>query len=357
MVVTGLLAVVSHAGKALTAPLDYPCRPASPAGRETGKTNAAVQALVTSASRKLPLLRAVSDHLATVAPDATVVASDANPFCLAAYAWQPFVAFPRLDDVAPQTVIDAVTAVSPELLIPTRDADVLFFADHHAALAARGTWCLAGSEPAVARCLDKLAFAVALTDAGVPVIPTVLDPAAARSDRVVVKERHGAGSRGLGLDLAPGIAATMAEALAEPVFQPFVPGREVSIDAYRARDGRVLGVIVRSRDVVVGGESKVTTTVDPGPYAALTDAALTALELTGHAVLQAIDGADGPVLVECNPRLGGASTLSLAAGLSSVEWAWLEAHGRDPGELAFEPAPPGLRLVRTAHDTIGRVDP
>lgn len=316
-----------------------------------------MQVLVTSASRKLPLLRALSAQLATVAPDATVVAADADPACLAAYAWEPFVAFPRLADASPQAVVDAVAAVSPDLLVPTRDADVLFFADHHGALAARGTWCLAGTEPAVARCLDKLAFAAALAEAGVPVIPTVLDPAAARSDRVVVKERRGAGSRGLGLDLAPGVAATLAEALDEPVFQPFVPGREVSIDAYRARDGRVLGVVVRSRDVVVGGESQVSTTVDSGPYAALAGAALTALELTGHAVLQAIDGPGGPVLVECNPRLGGASTLSLAAGLRSVEWAWLEAHGRDPGEVGFEPAAPGLRLVRTAHDAIGRVDP
>lgn len=316
-----------------------------------------VQALVTSASRKLPLLRAVAAQLAGVAPDATVVASDADPSCPAAFAWEPFVAFPRLDDVAPQTVVDAVTALAPDLLIPTRDADVLFFADHHEALAARGTWCLAGTEQAVTRCLDKLAFAVALTDAGVPVIPTVLDPAAARSDRLVVKERHGAGSRGLGLDLSPGIAATMAEALAEPVFQPFVPGPEVSIDAYRARDGRILGLVARSRDVVVGGESQVTTTVDAEPYAALAAAALTSLGLTGHAVLQAIDGPDGPVLVECNPRLGGASTLSLAAGLLSVAWAWLEAHGRDPLELAFEPQEPGLRLVRTAHDAIGRIRP
>lgn len=315
-----------------------------------------MKALVTSASRKLPLLRAVFDQLATVTPDVTVVATDADPGCLAAYAWQPFVPFPRLDDVAPATVIDAVGVLAPELLIPTRDADVLFFAEHVDALAARGTWCLGGTRPAVARCLDKLAFAVALTDAGVPVIPTVLDPAGAGSDRLVVKERHGAGSRGIGLDLAPGLAAEAAEALSEPVFQPFVPGREVSIDAYRTRDGRLLGQVARSRDVVVGGESQVSTTVDPEPYAALTSAALSALELTGHAVLQAIDGPDGPVLVECNPRLGGASTLALAAGLRSVAWAWAEASGFDPGEIAFDPEPPGLRLVRAPSDAIGRVD-
>jgi len=313
-----------------------------------------VRVLVTSASRKLPLLRAIADQLAVVAPAAEVVAADADPRCLAAYAWRPFVPFPRLDDAAPQTVIDAIGVLAPEVLVPSRDADVTFFAEHVDALAARGTWCLAGTGPAVTRCLDKYAFSAALADAGVPAIPTALDPAAVHADRLVVKERHGAGARGVRLDLSAQAAAAAAEDLSEPVFQPFVPGPEVSIDAYRARDGRLLGLIARSRDLVRHGESQVTTVVDPAPYAGLATAALTALGLTGHAVLQAIDGPDGPVLVECNPRLGGASTLALAAGLRTVAWAWLEAAGQDPGTVAFAPAAPGLRLVRAPADEIGR---
>lgn len=316
-----------------------------------------MQALVTSASRKLPLLRAVAAQLGESATEVVVVAADANPQCVAAYAWQPFVLLPRLADVAPSTVVDAIAVLGVELLIPTSDADALFFAEQREELAARGVWCPTGDQPSVARCLDKLAFAEVLADAGVPAIPTSLDPAMAAGGRVVVKERFGAGSRGLLVDATPADAAAFAESLVEPVFQPFIRGREVSIDAYRSRDGRLLGTVVRTRDVVVGGESQVTTTVDPKPYLALVEQALTELGLTGHAVLQAIDGPQGPVLVECNPRVGGASTLSFAAGLRSIAWAWSEAQGQDPAVVPFVAQDPGLRLVRAPADEIGRIDP
>ena len=45
-----------------------------------------MQAVVTSASRKLPLLRAIADQLQRVAPGASVVATDADPRCVAAFA-------------------------------------------------------------------------------------------------------------------------------------------------------------------------------------------------------------------------------------------------------------------------------
>ena len=34
-------------------------------------------------------------------------------------------------------------------------------------------------------------------------------------------------------------------------------------------------------------------------------------------------------LIECNPRFGGASTLSIKAGLESFKWAYLEALNLD----------------------------
>lgn len=52
------------------------------------------------------------------------------------------------------------------------------------------------------------------------------------------------------------------------------------------------------------------------------------LGVYGHAVFQTIQDRSGEfVLVECNPRLGGASTLSIACGLKSFEWFLLEAQG------------------------------
>ena len=54
--------------------------------------------------------------------------------------------------------------------------------------------------------------------------------------------------------------------------------------------------------------------------------------LTGHALAQVIvDENDSLNIVEINPRLGGASPLSLACGLHSIEWFLRET----AGELMF----------------------
>lgn len=314
-----------------------------------------MKALVTSASRKIPLLRAITSQLqgATAGEPPTVVAGDADPRALAAYAWPEFWAMPRVDR-HPDEILAGIVAHGFDIVIPTRDADVTFLSHHRAALAARSVHCMVSPAESVDRCQDKISFAEVLADAGLPAIPTTLridDPALSGS-RLVVKERYGAGARGVTLDVAGPEAEAAALTLEAPVYQSFVPGREVSVDAYRTRDGRTLGAVARSRDLVVDGEAIVSTTIDPHPYADLVQRALDCLGVQGHVLLQVIDGPEGPRIVECNARLGGASPLSLAAGLNSIAWFALEARGADPATLPFEPHPGPLRLVRTAQDDI-----
>ena len=102
---------------------------------------------------------------------------------------------------------------------------------------------------AIDRCLDKARFASTLEESGLPAIPTAsslddLPPTA----EYVVKERRGSGSQGMGLRLSGRFALDAAARLQDPVFQPFVPGQELSIDAYRSRAGGTLGYVARSRD-------------------------------------------------------------------------------------------------------------
>jgi carbamoyl-phosphate synthase large subunit len=82
-------------------------------------------------------------------------------------------------------------------------------------------------------------------------------------------------------------------------------------------------------------------------------AAASALGLTGHMVFQAIEDRSGRVhLMECNSRFGGASTLSVAAGLDSFYWFFRECMGDDLHDVAFVESPEGLRQVRYASDKI-----
>jgi carbamoyl-phosphate synthase large subunit len=54
--------------------------------------------------------------------------------------------------------------------------------------------------------------------------------------------------------------------------------------------------------------------------------------LAGHAVVQLIDDGEQMHVIECNPRVGGASTLSMMVGLPTISWFLSEASGADPAD-------------------------
>ncbi|WP_201981857.1 NAD-dependent epimerase/dehydratase family protein [Hymenobacter rubidus] len=317
--------------------------------------------LISSISAKVPLTQAVKDAARRFNPGMKVVGGDLNPQALAFhYADAQWVMPLTIDDNLPE-IISYCQEQSITHIIPTRDGELAFWARHRAGLAAAGIAVLVSEPAAVQRCLDKVEFATFGRLTGLPVIPTSLRLDALATDReplppnaaFVVKERYGAGSLSLGLNLPEAAALTHSYELQEPVFQPFIQGQEISVDGYVDRAGRVHGLIARTRDLVVRGESQVTTTIQvPDALARLTPA-IEKLGLYGPFVLQALlTPAGGLHIIECNCRFGGASTLGIAAGVDSFFWFLQESAGVDLRQFPFQPVAGQLRQVRAAADVV-----
>lgn len=283
--------------------------------------------LVTSASRKVPLVQALKQAACRLNHDTRVVAGDMDALAIARFESDEFWQTPRLDDDSLSDLIQACRDRAISVVLPTRDGELDFWARHRKAFGQAGIEVIVSSPEAIARCRDKLEFALFGSDAGLPMIPTATTPDLFGDCPLVVKERFGAGSRGLGLNLTRHVAIEHAQDLEEPIFQPFVPGPEISIDGWVAKSGQVAGVVLRRRDRVVSGESQVTTTFRDASLEEQAIRVLTALQLRGPVVLQAIV-VDGRLqVIECNPRFGGASTASIAVGLDSLYWSLAEALG------------------------------
>jgi len=311
--------------------------------------------LVTSVAGKVPLLRAVQTAARRLHYATRVIGADLNPRALARAYAADFWAMPTLCDEALPELLAECQARGVAYLIPTRDGELAFWSRHRAALAAVGIAVLVSEPTAVARCLDKLEFAAFGQQVGLPVVPTSLhiDGLAAGTTAYVVKERHGAGSLSLGLNLPYAVATTHAQELQEPIFQPFIQGTEISVDGYVSRTGRVHGHVARTRDVVVHGESQVTTTLNDAALLARLTPLVESLGLYGPFVLQALLTADGGLhIIECNCRFGGASTLGIAAGVDSFFWFLQEAGGADLQAFSHQPTNISLRQTRAAADKI-----
>jgi carbamoyl-phosphate synthase large subunit len=285
--------------------------------------------LITSISHKIPLIHAVRTAAESLGVTGKICGADCDGDCLGKHFVDDMWVSPPQEELTVEMVIEYCKAHNVKAIIPTRDGELPFFANNCEALAEEGIHVMISQPQVIDLCRDKLLFSQYLADNDIPAIPASLSLDDIKDNNYVVKERFGAGSVALGLNLNRFQAKAWAKQLEDPVFQPFVPGSEYSIDIYVDKSGVTHGCVVRSRDKVVNGESQVTTSVEHPPLEELCVQVGELLQIYGHAVFQAICEPSGDVaLVECNARFGGASTLSIACGLHSFEWFILEILGK-----------------------------
>lgn len=285
--------------------------------------------LVTSASRKIPLIRSVKDASRRLGSKPRVIGGDRNSQSIAQFEVDEFWVMPELNLVSIDKMISECQRRDIKVILPTRDGELDYWAYHRDTFSDSGIEVIVSLPQSISRCRDKLDFAQFGERRGLPIISASMTPEGITNSLFVVKERYGAGSRGIGLGLSKDAALEHAKGLREPIFQPFIDGPEISIDSWVSKTGCVPGVVLRRRDVIFAGESQVTTTFQDVEIEREAIKAIKALELRGPVVLQAIISEYGLQIIECNPRFGGASTASIAAGLDSLYWSLAEVEDID----------------------------
>ncbi len=318
------------------------------------KASPPVRILVTSISRKIPMIQAIRKGVDKFSNQNEIHGADSDTRCLGRRFVDNFWHMPPIKDLRAADIVSYCTRHGITAIIPSRDGELSFFAQIASELKRQGINVMISPPEAVRICLDKFEFFRTLhQETECPPIPTSLTPDDFDSGPFAVKERFGAGSANLALGLDLKSAIEHAAKLQEPVFQPIISGLEYSIDVYLTMEGVAKGAIARIREQVVKGESMITTTKR---HTVLEEACINTarrLGLYGHVIFQAIEDNNGELhLVECNCRFGGASTLSVAAGLDSFYWFLTEAHGDDCAALPFLRSKEELRQVRYPADLI-----
>ncbi len=308
--------------------------------------------LVTSISKKVPMLQMVKTSLTKFSDNSKLYGADANENVIGRFFVDHFWQMPPHDSLELETLISYCLSHRIEAIIPTRDGELLFFAQHKKRLAEENIFVMVSSLDAVKMCIDKFLFYVTGKKRGYPVIQTSLEHIDISSSEFVVKERFGAGADKIGIQLTADEVVAYGKRLFLPIYQPYIKGEEYSVDLYITQNNVVKGAIARKREFVQHGESQITTAV---PYRELEDMCIqfvTDFKLTGHIVMQVIVDAKGNFhIVECNPRFGGASTLSVSLGLDSFYWFFSEVKGRDV-DVPFVRTEESKTMVRFPKDLV-----
>jgi carbamoyl-phosphate synthase large subunit len=307
--------------------------------------------LITSISRKVPLITAVRKATKNLNLACKLYGGDSHATCIARYFVDEFWQMPLQQELTIEELINFCEKNKIKAIIPTRDGELPFFSAHCEHLAHHGVSCLISKQESIETCLNKLLFYQFLTPFNIPVIPTAKDIKLISGPAYVVKECFGAGSHAIGLHLNLAEALDWSKNLKFPIFQPFIAGKEYSIDVYIDRNHSPRGAIARKRELVIGGESQITYSVH---HQAMEDLCLKTADLLGlygHAVFQVLcDASDQLHLIECNPRFGGASTLSVEMGLRSFEWFIQEC--RNQPLQSFKRSAKEMKMVRYPEDKV-----
>ncbi len=283
---------------------------------------------ISSISKKVPLIKQVRQAMNDLGLGGKLIGGDASPDCIGRFFVDGFWQMPLLESLTIELFLENCERFGIKAIIPTRTEELTFFGLYRDILKKHGIACLISPLASLEKCLDKLTFSRLLAEWNFPGIPAweQIDAIDTNCRSYVVKNRFGAGSREIKLNLSLQEALSYGKNIQNPLFQPFIEGEEYSVDLYVDQTKKVKGVLARRRELVIGGESQVTYSEPIGPLEELCSSLAEKLELYGPAVIQVIRGSEGLWnIIECNPRFGGASTLGIVMGVNSFVWFLLEA--------------------------------
>ncbi len=278
---------------------------------------------MTCAGRRVAMVRAFANALQHLGAAGQVMAADISPVAAACLQADRAFQVPRCDDPAYiDALLDIVANHDIRLLVPQTDLDLLALAKRQDAFAEQGCTVMIGTPEAVGICRDKAATAAFFDRAGVPGIRTITLEAF-RADPFwpcFAKPPGGSGSIGARrLDHPDELAIHVEKFGPDLVIQEHVGGQEITIDVYKARDGKVHAVVPRQRLAVRSGEVEIGVTIADDE---LVDA--------GRRIAESLEGIWGVFCCQCrrpvegqdrrgrffeiNARFGGGTPLSIAAG-------------------------------------------
>ncbi|MGO2034842.1 MAG: ATP-grasp domain-containing protein [Brevibacterium sp.] len=315
--------------------------------------------IISSAGRRLYLIDWFQEAFEALGIDGRVIIAENDPTSSSASYGDVGRCLPKYDDpdYGPE-LMSLVAEFDAKLFVSANDYELMHVhVNSGLANSLRESGVLVPGVSAAwqAGCADKLQMAKMLAAIEVPTPATVsgaddqgIDGLSAQADELVVKHRFGSGSSGLRLVSADQVRQAVTEAaLSAPsagghpgtrddvVVQPKLPGTEYGVDIIgNLTDGGILsGVLARRKVRMRAGETDKAATVDPAPFARISELIAGASDLTGLIDVDVfVDDFGEASVIDINPRFGGGYPFVHLAGADVPLYYLARAFGIDIGE-------------------------
>ncbi len=300
-----------------------------------GILNHSLNILFTCVGRRVVLLEAFRHAMEELGVKGKILATDVTQAAPAMHVADDRFIVPRAGNVTYMPCLEKIIRQNKvNLLIPLTDLDLRSLARHRERLAKElGCTVMIGPEPTVKICRDKRLFSERLQKAGMPSIRTFNLQQFLRNPFFPCFIKPLRGSAGLGtakiesdVELQSHIHVFGEQLLV----QDYVPGREYTVDVYRARDGEIKCIVPRQRLVVRSGEVDQGVTVYDEELFAETRKLVSLMDGLWGVFCCQCRRPEGkqPHFFEINPRFGGGAPLSIAAKADLPKYLLQEVLGK-----------------------------
>ncbi len=276
--------------------------------------------LITSASRKVSLVRNFKKALNKTGK---IYAADINVNSPALYFADEYLIVPRSDDPNfINFIIDFCKKKDIKLIIPTRDEELILFAENKDLFDERNIEIMVSDVEAIEICQDKEKFIDFCENNGFGIPKTYKNLESIKKEDFPLFLKPVVGKSGKDTFKVNSFEE-LNEILINDndfIIQECVEAPEYTIDLFADFKGNVISAVPRQRVYVWGGESLVTKTVKNDNIINESVRLSQKLELKGHNTIQCFFDGEIIKFIEINPRFGGAASISFESGANSAEF-------------------------------------
>src|SRR3990167_7707167 len=281
----------------------------------------ALNILITSASRKVSLVKSFQQALKEEGLGGFVVAADSSPDSASMQLADMGAIVPTLPNNGTdyeffKSIAEICIQMGIGLVVPTRDGELPFC-----------DFCVSNNLS----------------------VPQKIDDVTRLPVFVKARNGHG-GNSAARADTLPELFA-LRRRYGESITQENINAPEYTIDVFSDSNSKVLSVVPRQRIKIMGGESWVGRTEKNADIMRESQRLAEALKLKYHSVIQCFYDNGIVKFIEVNPRFGGASNCSFVAGANSPRWLVQLATGRDVTAPPIGDFLDNLTMLRYSQDT------
>lgn len=286
--------------------------------------------LFTSVGRRVELMQAFRKAADELKVELTIIGADITDSAPALYFCNETRIVPRIkDEKYIPVLLDICERERVDCLIPTIDTDLLLLAENKKYFKAIGTIVLISAVDKVRLCRDKNYTADYFHSLGLK-SPQPVNRVEKYEDEIekgkagfpaFIKPKDGSSSIDAYRVENLEDLKVYAEKIGDYIIQPYISGKEYTIDIFCDYDGNPVYITPRERLAVRAGEVLKTRITQDETMIAEMQALIKDFKPCGQITVQLIreEATGDDYYIEINPRFGGGAPLSIKAGANSAE--------------------------------------